>query len=71
MQQKERFFMFGATYCSNDGDLTASNFGVIRESFPKCEDLTKVVQKFNATAHKIVILSICELTKEDYEHFFS
>jgi len=65
-----RYFLFAATFNINGTQTATQNFGHIRNDFPTIKDLKKVVTEFNPSSN-IVILSVCEVNKDEYHKFFS
>ncbi len=71
IKPESRYFMFSASYELENKNVTM-NYGTTRfNGFPKGKDLKYAVTSNDKNAAKIVILSVCELSKEDYETFFN
>ena len=69
--KKMRYFMFGAVYTDSKGRTTNSNQGCGREYFPTRAELQEIISElYDDNISAVVILSICELKKKDYEKFF-
>ncbi len=68
---KKRYFYFAATYYSFPTGIHDADFNYIKENgeFPSKEDLKDIVRQFYPNAQNIVILSVCELSKADFEKF--
>lgn len=64
-----RHFIIAATFSDNLRTVTR-NYGIVRNNFPSASTLEKIIKRFDKNANNIVILSICEVKKEDYETFF-
>lgn len=64
-----RYFYCGCSFNSNIDTLIVS-FGLSREYFPSIKELRKCVKEHHPEAKNIVIISISELSKEDYNTCF-
>lgn len=64
-----RCFFYSAVFFSNKG-VAMSNFGVSLKEFPSLDYLKNQVAKADSSANEIVILSICEVSQEDYLTIF-
>ena len=66
-----RYFIFGAVFSRGDTTISANTYGVTRFDFPSVQELKNDVLEKEPTAHKIKIMSICEVSQKDYTKFFS
>ncbi len=67
-----RYFIFSSVYTGERSSLISTNFGITRNSFPSNKELQEIVKsnKKDNYISNIVVLSICEVTKEDYNTFW-
>lgn len=65
----QRFFMFSAIF-NHWGVMHSKNFGTQRDIFPSMYELKQQVIDAHEGADQIVILSICELSEDDYKTFW-
>jgi hypothetical protein len=67
-----RHFIFSATYTIGYKTITR-NFGTIREVFLTNNQFKGIIKELNPNNElkDIVILSVCEVSKEDFETFWS
>lgn len=69
-----RYFIIGYCLQSESNTLSFSTLGHQREDFPTYEEVRDEIKKENSSGHYLnnaSILSICELTEDDYKHFWS
>jgi len=67
-----RYFIFAAIFNLDKYKTASQNFGHCRKNnFPTISDLKNVVRSYNENANNIVILSICEVKKDEFKRFFS
>lgn len=64
-----RYFFFSASFESN-GIMRFCNAGTILEYFPSNIELKQIVKNNFPYVYNVVILSICEMTKEAYFNFW-
>ena len=67
-----RYFIFSATFNLDKYQTATQNFGHVRKvNFPTITNLKDVVRSYNDNASNIVILSVCEVKKDEFNRFFS
>lgn len=71
----QRFFVFSAVFSSGlfSSTRTTMDFGSIRLDFPTKKKLKDIVSEMEKAQDPIdiVILSICELSQDDYKTYWS
>ena len=65
-----RYFFYSAIFSDKFGGTNTNNFGAKREEMPGNEDLKALVRLAFDGATRITILSICELSEDDYYKFW-
>lgn len=66
---EKRCFFFAAIYTFGSSTLHR-NYGRRQETFPTNGDLRSVVLDYEPKATNVVILSICELSFDDYKTYW-
>lgn len=63
-----RYFFWSATWHSGHlGKTTTQNNTLKTEKFPSLDELNQFVREDDPRARSIVLLSICEMSKADFE----
>jgi len=69
----QRYYIYGSMTImgtiSKDIHFDSNSIGILGKEFPTKKYLEDKVREVYPDANKIIILSICELSKEDYDRF--